>query len=61
MKVIDLIIKTEIAKNQKSLMLELLGKYRGKLTKEIEDDMREYANDLGNEAKNSSIRTLWEI
>ncbi len=61
MRAIDLIIKTEIAKKQQNLLFELLGKYGDKLPKEIQDDMRKYADDLENETNNLKKRTVKEI
>jgi hypothetical protein len=61
MRAIDLIIKAEIAKKQRNLLFELLGKYGGKLPKEIQDDMRKYADDLENETNNLKKRTVKEI
>ena len=61
MKAIDLIIKTEIARKQQNLLFELLGKYGDKLPKEIQADMRTYANDIETDVNNLKKRTANEI
>ncbi len=61
MKAIDLIIKIEVVKKQQNLLFELLGKYGDKLPKEIQEDMRKYADGLENESNNLKKRTVKEI
>ena len=61
MKAIDLIIKTEIARKQQNLVFELLGKYGDKLPKEIQADMRTYANDIETDINNLKKRMANEI
>ena len=61
MKAIDLIIKTEVVKKQQNLLFELLGKYGDMLPKEIQEDMRKYADDLHNEVSVLMNRTVKQI
>jgi len=61
MKAIDALIKAEIAKRKQNLLFELLGKYGDKLPKDIQDDMRVYADDLDKEVDRLNKRAVKEI
>ena len=61
MKAIDLIVRTEGARKQQVLLFELLGKYGDKIPKEVQDDMRKYANDLERDINSLKKRTVKQI
>ncbi len=61
MKAIDLLIKIEVTNHKQNLLFELLGKYGEKLPKEIQDDMRQYAQDFKEHGEGLSKRLVKEV